>query len=207
MKDLITSKEVTMSSLEIAELTGKRHDHVLRDIRKMLEELEVGVLKFGETYINEQNGQEYSYFKLPRRECLILISSYSIKLRALLVDRLSELESTLAKEAKAWKDSRSLTRECYKEMCSTLANHRSICGKETKVFHYSNEAKMINQIVLGVNNVSRDNQPKHILDNIDNLSRTNISLMNAGFSYKERKDILSRSLPKNKLLQVNRGIL
>lgn len=30
-----------MSSLEVAEITGKRHDHVLRDIRKMLNELEL----------------------------------------------------------------------------------------------------------------------------------------------------------------------
>ena len=28
-----------MTSREIAELTGKRHDHVLSDIRKMLDEL------------------------------------------------------------------------------------------------------------------------------------------------------------------------
>lgn len=30
---------VSMTSVEIAELTGKRHDHVLRDIRNMVEEL------------------------------------------------------------------------------------------------------------------------------------------------------------------------
>lgn len=30
----------SMSSIEIAELTGKRHDHVMNDIRKMLEDLE-----------------------------------------------------------------------------------------------------------------------------------------------------------------------
>lgn len=35
MTDLILYKE-TMSSLEIAELTGKRHDAILRDIRNLL---------------------------------------------------------------------------------------------------------------------------------------------------------------------------
>ena len=31
----------SMSSLEIAELTGKRHDNVMNDIRKMLEDLDI----------------------------------------------------------------------------------------------------------------------------------------------------------------------
>ena len=37
---LINNNDQTMSSVEIAELTGKRHDNVLADIRKMLVEIQ-----------------------------------------------------------------------------------------------------------------------------------------------------------------------
>ena len=90
----LTTKPVTMSSREIAELTGKRHDNVVRDIRNMLEELygKGGLLSFEGTYRNEQNGQEYPCFHLPRREVEILLTGYSIPLRARVIDRLHELE-------------------------------------------------------------------------------------------------------------------
>ena len=35
MRELINTIEQTMSSFEIAKLTGKRHDHVIRDIREL----------------------------------------------------------------------------------------------------------------------------------------------------------------------------
>ncbi|KFL48249.1 hypothetical protein IL54_3678 [Sphingobium sp. ba1] len=84
----------TMSSREIAELTGKRHDHVMRDIRVMLVELygEEGLPKFGGTYRNEQNGQEYPCFNLPKRESLILVSGYDVNMRAKIIDRWQMLE-------------------------------------------------------------------------------------------------------------------
>ena len=47
-----------MTSLEIAEITGKRHDNVLADIRDEIKKLgaNLGLLIFQETnYINEQN--------------------------------------------------------------------------------------------------------------------------------------------------------
>lgn len=83
---------IEMSSLEIAQITGKRHDHVMRDIKRMLEDLDEGGLpKFGGTYINEQN-KELPCFNLPKRETLILVSGYDVALRAKIIDRVTELE-------------------------------------------------------------------------------------------------------------------
>lgn len=85
---------VTMSSMEIAELTGKEHRNVMRDIRAMLAELHGpgGLLNFEHTHRNPQNGQQYPIYRLPKRETLILVSGYSIQMRARIVDRWQELE-------------------------------------------------------------------------------------------------------------------
>lgn len=83
---------LTMSSREIAELCEKRHDHVMADIRKMLDELNLNAPDFSGTYKTAQ-GNEYECFFLPKRETLILVSGYRIDLRAKIVDRLEELEN------------------------------------------------------------------------------------------------------------------
>ena len=41
----------TMSSREIAELCGERHDNVMADIRKMLDELDIYAPDFSGTYL------------------------------------------------------------------------------------------------------------------------------------------------------------
>lgn len=87
------SAELTMSSREIAELTGKEHRNVMRDARAMLAELhgEGGLLKFEHSYLNSQNKPQPELL-LPKRECLILVSGYSVELRAKIIDRWMELE-------------------------------------------------------------------------------------------------------------------
>lgn len=81
----------TMSSVEIADLTGKRHDHVMRDIKVMLDELQTPAPTFGGSYVGA-NRKQLPCFNLPRRECLILVSGYSVELRARIIDRWEELE-------------------------------------------------------------------------------------------------------------------
>jgi len=98
MNDMIKidGPAVTMTSREIADLTGKRHDHVLRDIRSMLVELhgEDRLPSFGDTLTDPQNGQSYPIYVLPKRETLILVSGYNLTMRAKIIDRWQELEAS-----------------------------------------------------------------------------------------------------------------
>ena len=92
MQNIITAgKSLTMSSREIAELTGKQHRNVVRDIRAMLDELERDVLTFERIYLDGMNRQQTEYL-LDRELTETLITGYSIKLRHKVILRLHELE-------------------------------------------------------------------------------------------------------------------
>ena len=60
MSALITVNIESMTSLEIAELTGKRHDNILRDLRKLEIEGVLGLSKFEETEKDHQAGGTFS---------------------------------------------------------------------------------------------------------------------------------------------------
>ncbi|MNJ56952.1 hypothetical protein PS712_05646 [Pseudomonas fluorescens] len=90
-----------MSSLEISEVTGKRHDRVLKDARKMLEELGLlGVVKTDASSFvvtSYQNGQNKAQplVILDKELTFTLIAGYSVKLRHLIVKRWLELEGSV----------------------------------------------------------------------------------------------------------------
>lgn len=84
-----------MSSLQIAEITGKDHRHVTRDIADTLAQAEIDASKFGHTYRDSQNREQKCYL-LPRRECDLVVSGYSVKYRLAIIDRWHELEAKQA---------------------------------------------------------------------------------------------------------------
>ncbi|WP_051469629.1 Rha family transcriptional regulator [Chelativorans sp. J32] len=88
---------LTMSSLEIAGLTGKAHRHVLRDIRKMLDALDASET-FAQSWakVSSGGGRPLEIINLPKRESLILVSGYSVQMRARIIDRWQELEAAVA---------------------------------------------------------------------------------------------------------------
>lgn len=96
MKELTNIK--TMSSREIAELTGKRHDNVLRDCDTLNEYYEeLHLLKIEEMYSIRQlpNGGEAKdrYFELTRMQSFDLMTGYDVPLRIKVNRRWEELEN------------------------------------------------------------------------------------------------------------------
>lgn len=87
----LQNKVLTMSSREIAELTNKEHRNVKRDIKNMLEQLNISVLSFEQTYKDVQNKQQVEYL-LPKKYIECLLTGYSIPLRMKVIDRMHELE-------------------------------------------------------------------------------------------------------------------
>jgi phage regulator Rha-like protein len=73
MNQLEMTKEQTMSSREIAELTGKQHSHILRDIENFLNKLGIPESKFGSSY-KDAKGEERPVFNLNKDLTLTLVS-------------------------------------------------------------------------------------------------------------------------------------
>ena len=86
----------TMSSREISELTGKRHDHVLRDCDALNENYEkMGFPKIGEGYYTHPNtgNQQHREYRLTKMQTFDLMTGYSAELRIKVNRRWAELEA------------------------------------------------------------------------------------------------------------------
>lgn len=98
MSNLIETSRITMSSREIAELTRKRHSHVLRDIRSMMEKLAASPdLDY---QINQSLTAEYceqtgrtTIYHLDKDATLTLLLGYDVVARMKVVKRWQELEA------------------------------------------------------------------------------------------------------------------
>jgi phage antirepressor YoqD-like protein len=85
----------TMSSREIAALTGKIHKNVKRDIAAMLKDLQVDALSFEHIYLDGSNREQTEYL-LDREHTDCLLTGYSAPLRMKVIRRWQELEQATA---------------------------------------------------------------------------------------------------------------
>ena len=92
MQDLINNTE-RMTSIEIAEVTGKQHKNVMQAIRNMEPAWEkVNGLKFQLVEYRDKKGELRPCYSLTKTECLYIATKFNDEARAKLVLRWEQLE-------------------------------------------------------------------------------------------------------------------
>ena len=196
----ILTQNQSMTSLEIAELVEKRHDNVKRLIEKLIESNVIASPQIEEVQ-NTVNNRAYisqSYVfsgEKGKRDSIIVVAQLSPEFTACIVDRWQHLEKKeLSKLEK--KSKRANTKIEYKPMTDAIA----LDHDDPKPYHFSNEADMINRIILGTtsskfrkeNDISekeaiRDYMTVNQLDAFLSLQRANTVYIEDGLNYQERK--------------------
>lgn len=92
MEEII--KKETMTSLEIAEVTGRNHKDVMRSIREMEEAwVKVNGRKFALVEYKDSKGEMRPCYSLSKTECLYIATKFNDEARAKLILRWEELET------------------------------------------------------------------------------------------------------------------
>lgn len=89
-----------MTSREIAEITGKLHHNVIRDIKKLEPaylEAFTAAIKFDWGFYKDANNQKRAVYNLTKSQALFIVSGYNPTLRAKIQARFEELEKQVAK--------------------------------------------------------------------------------------------------------------
>ncbi|URZ05919.1 Rha family transcriptional regulator [Clostridium felsineum] len=104
------NKKVTLDSREVAEMVGKRHDHLIRDIESYMKILQNPTMGNGlnikgsdffmkSEYQTETNGRKYICYKVTKKGCEMignkLIGEKGIIFTAKYVTRFNEMESNI----------------------------------------------------------------------------------------------------------------
>lgn len=196
-----------MSSREIAELTGKRHDNVMQVIASLMS-AQILTPEIQESTFKHR-GNEYSQWLLNKRDSLVLVARLSPEFMAAIIDRWQELEAKELLEVER-KETRQQAKLDVPLMTKSLADMREREGKESPPHIFSNEHNMIYRIVLGFtakkykeeNGIGDDVNLRDVLSfeeikALEQLQKHNTTLIELDFSFEQRKTELTKIFMRN----------
>lgn len=136
---------VRVDSRFIAERLGKDHNHVLRDIRALLNNIDdeqYRLSNFGQSsYINDQ-GRKQPCFLLTRNAFTLLVMGYNSKeavdFKRAYIDCFNDMEHKL--------DALKGNRDMHPQLMEAIR----MAHENPKPYDYSNELDMLNRIVIGM---------------------------------------------------------
>lgn len=198
MKELIPMNEFGMmadkdsvarvDSRMIAEVFGKQHSHVMRDIRNLLNSgmsEEFRQSNFGQSnYLNEQ-GHRQPCYHLTRDGFVMLVMGYTgekaMRFKEAYIKRFNEMDEKI-QMLQSLRDQNPLLTEAIK-----------VTRENPKPYDYSNEADLINRIVLGMSakqyrekhNIPKGEPIRPYFSADDAVLMERLQMMDIGFQYSE----------------------
>ncbi|MEG2354250.1 MAG: Rha family transcriptional regulator [Clostridium sp.] len=204
---------LTVSSRDVAEDFDKRHDHLVRDIEKLIG----GIPKIEDThnyfietqYENEQNKQLYKEYLLTRDGFSLLIMGFTgskaLEWKLKYIRAFNEMEKELKRlfnERKKWEIEREkgvLVRHILTDTIKT-----KVKDNPNKKFMYPNYTKLIYKTIFGkafkelqlefgikAKESLRDYLPSEQLKEVEQMEMLVSSLIGVGMGYEEIKNFIN----------------
>ena len=184
----IQNDQALTTSLKVAEVFGKEHFHVVRDIRSLVNQIG-GISKIGDTapfqettYTNEQNKQIYPMYLMNRDGFSLLVMGFTgqkaLQWKWDYIQAFNKLESELIellaeRKSAEWLEVRKSSKRTYRKLTDTiqqvlipLARGQGSTADE-KVF-YMSYSKLLNKCA-GIQPKSRDDLPVGQLYEVDKM--------------------------------------
>ena len=199
MKSNITSTIITTSnaqawtnSLLVAEKFEKRHDNVIRDIRKLECPTDFMRLNFEEHSYLDERGNVQPVYRVSRDGFAFLAMGFTgkevAKWKVKFLEAFNTMERHLMQEATDRKIARDDTKNSLRAVSFALKTTREEAGKKTPAHIYGNEVRMINGLTLELfGTTDRGSMNKSQLKVLDDLQQMDSYLIIKGLPYAERK--------------------
>ena len=184
-----------VDSRYVAQFFGKRHDHVIRDIRNLDCSEEFRLLNFGESYYKNEQGKRQPCYTMTRDGFVFLVMGYrgkkAAQFKELYIKRFNDMEKHIERLVTARHDFPILTEQI------------KLIHDDPKAYHFSNECDMINRLVTGMS--AKQFRDAHGIEKgqsirpyltpeqvelMEKLQRIDIGLLVAVPEYEKRKALL-----------------
>jgi len=215
MKHLIkiVKGEPVVNTDVVAAEFGREHFRVMGSIDSLIASGHLGASDFrASSYISKQK-KEIACYELTERGFLIAMpfigGDKARDGQVRLVDSFISYREKAKQEA-AIQAERDLARVEYRPMTDAIKTSRELEGKEVDHYHFSNEANMINRIVLGTTSAKfrkendigkaeaiRDYLTAEQIRAITELQRADTVFINMGWNYDKRKAELTTMFERN----------
>jgi len=202
---LAFAKTKTMSHSQIADLLGNRNDVVKRTMERLQEK---GVILVTPMVVRVR-GKEVTEYHVNERDSYIVVAQLSPEFTAVIIDQWQELKDRV-NQLEQGKINRANASLNYVAQGAMIKHTREAEGKECKFWHFSNEADLLNAIVLG--ETAKQHRERHGFDKTVNLRDTltpiqleclsvlevnNTAFISAGLDFDMRKELLNKILDRD----------